>query len=65
MYSDDDLQSAVHAGVIDAKAADALREYVGTMRDGPVADEENFRLASGFNDIFVTIENKWFNFKSI
>jgi hypothetical protein len=55
MYSDDDLQSAVHAGVIDAKAADALREYVGTMRDGPVADEENFRLASGFNDIFVTI----------
>ena len=55
MYSDDDLQSAVHAGVIDAKAADALREYVGTLRDGPVADEENFRLASGFNDIFVTI----------
>jgi hypothetical protein len=55
MYSDDDLQSAVDAGVIDVKAADAFREYVGTLRDGPVADEENFRLASGFNDIFVTI----------
>ena len=55
MYSESDLQSAVAAGVLPAGAADALRSHVTGMRSAPVADEEHFRLVTGFNDIFVTI----------
>ena len=55
MYSESDLQSAVAAGVLPAGAADALRAHVTGMRSAPAADEEHFRLVTGFNDIFVTI----------
>ncbi|WP_232491922.1 hypothetical protein [Novosphingobium kaempferiae] len=55
MYSEDDLQSAVSAGAISAEAADALRAHVSTLRAAPVADEENIRLVTSFNDIFVGI----------
>lgn len=55
MYSESDLQSAVLAGVLPADVADALRTHVTGMRSAPVADEEHFRLVTGFNDIFVTI----------
>ena len=55
MYSESDLQSAVAAGVLPAEAADALRAHVTGMRSAPAADEEHFRLVTGFNDIFVTI----------
>jgi hypothetical protein len=55
MYSDHDLQSAVAAGALSAEAADALRAHVAAMREGPLADEEQFRLITGFNDIFVSI----------
>lgn len=55
MYSEDDLQSAVKAGIIEPSAAEALREFVGRAQSGPQTSEEHFRLVSGFNDIFVTI----------
>jgi hypothetical protein len=55
MYSESDLQSAVSAGIISSEAADALRNHVAAGRDTPFVDEENFRLVSGFNDIFVSI----------
>jgi hypothetical protein len=59
VYSEKDLQSAVSAGVLSHDAAQALRSYVanGTQAAGftPVADEEQFRLVTGFNDIFVSI----------
>jgi MFS family permease len=55
MYSESDLQSAVTAGVISHEAAEALRAHAAGMRTAPVADEEHFRLITGFNDIFVTI----------
>ncbi len=55
MYSESDLQSAVEAGVLPRDAADALRAHVTGMRTAPAADEEHFRLVTGFNDIFVTI----------
>jgi MFS family permease len=55
MYSEADLQSAVGAGAISREAADALRAHAAGMRSAPVADEEHFRLITGFNDIFVTI----------
>lgn len=55
MYSESDLQSAVEAGVMTREAADALRTHANGLRTAPVADEEHFRLVTGFNDIFVTI----------
>lgn len=55
MYSENDLQSAVGAGAISHEAAEAFRAHAAGMRSAPVADEEHFRLITGFNDIFVTI----------
>lgn len=55
MYSQQDLDDAVAAGVITAKDADALRTHVEGQRSTVIADEEQFRLLTGFNDIFVSI----------
>ena len=55
MYSQEDLNSAVSAGVISADAANALRAHVAASRDAVPADAEHFRLVTGFNDIFVSI----------
>ena len=55
MYSEQDLQSAVAAGAISHEAAEALRAHASGLRNAPSADEEHFRLITGFNDIFVTI----------
>ena len=54
MYSQQELDDAVASGAITAKAADALRAYVETQRVA-IPDEEQFRLITGFNDIFVSI----------
>ncbi|HQR12459.1 MAG TPA: hypothetical protein PLW68_14130 [Casimicrobiaceae bacterium] len=55
MYSEEDLASAVAAGVLSEEAAAAFRAHVGQLRLAPAVDEEHFRLISGFNDIFVVI----------
>lgn len=55
MYSESDLESAVAAGVVSRDAANALRRHAEILRAAPVADEEHFRLITGFNDIFVGI----------
>lgn len=55
MYSETDLQSAVDAGVLPKATADALRAHVNGLRASPMVDEEQFRLLTGFNDIFVAI----------
>ncbi|MFM5917560.1 MAG: hypothetical protein ACKOOL_08515 [Novosphingobium sp.] len=55
MYSEADLQSAVGAGALSHEAAEAFRAHAAGLRTAPVADEEHFRLITGFNDIFVTI----------
>ena len=55
MYSQQELDDAVAAGVISAAAADALRAHVEAQRSMPIQDEEQFRLITGFNDIFVSI----------
>ncbi|MFD1951618.1 hypothetical protein ACFSGX_12660 [Sphingomonas arantia] len=55
MYTDTDLDGAVAAGVLTPEAALAFRRYLtGSAGDG-AADEEQFRLLTGFNDIFVAI----------
>lgn len=55
MYSESDLDSAVAAGAMTPEAAAALRAYVSSARQSPMVDEEQFRLITGFNDIFVSI----------
>jgi hypothetical protein len=55
MYSDSDIEAAVAAGVLSPDAAAALRNYVAVRSASPAVDEEQFRLITGFNDIFVSI----------
>ncbi|HUP67636.1 MAG TPA: hypothetical protein VM145_05445, partial [Sphingomicrobium sp.] len=55
MYSQQELDDAVASGVISAEAANALRAYVQGERSTAIPDEEQFRLLTGFNDIFVSI----------
>lgn len=55
MYTEADLTDAVAAGAVPAEYADALRAFVARRRATPPADEEQFRLLTGFNDIFVSI----------
>ena len=55
MYTEEDLDAAVQAGVIDAPAAERFRAFIAGQRSGALADEEHFRLVSSFNDIFVVI----------
>ena len=55
VYSETDLERAVAAGAITPEAAGALRRFVAEQSSTPVVDEEQFRLLTGFNDIFVAI----------
>ena len=55
MYSQQELDDAVASGVITADAANALRAHVEGQRSTAIPDEEQFRLITGFNDIFVSI----------
>ena len=55
MYSQQEIDDAVASGVITAEAADALRAHIARQRSTAIPDEEQFRLITGFNDIFVSI----------
>jgi MFS family permease len=55
MYSQQELDDAVASGVISAEAADALRAHIEGQHSTAIPDEEQFRLITGFNDIFVSI----------
>jgi hypothetical protein len=55
LYSENQIESAVAAGAISAEAAAALRAHVASIAQAPADSEENFRLVTGFNDIFVAI----------
>lgn len=55
MYSDDDLNAAVNAGIFSQDAVRDFRALVARHQHTALADEEHFRLLSGFNDIFVVI----------
>jgi uncharacterized integral membrane protein len=55
MYSQQEIDDAVASGVITAETADALRAHISRQRSTAIPDEEQFRLITGFNDIFVSI----------
>src|SRR3546814_8049524 len=41
--------------VLTPEAATAFRTHIASVRSAPGADEESFRLITGFNDIFVSV----------
>jgi MFS family permease len=55
MYSQQDIDDAVGAGALSLKAAEGLRAHVERQSLSSAVDEEQFRLITGFNDIFVSI----------
>ncbi len=55
MYSEEDLSSAVKAGVLSDETATAFRDHVARLKSETAVDAEHFRLVAGFNDIFVVI----------
>ncbi len=56
MIDERDLDAAVVAGVLDGVTRDRLVAFARDHRRGAAGpDEEQFRLLTGFNDIFVTI----------
>jgi len=55
MYSEEDINSAIEAGVFNQATATAFRNHVAAQRNTPSVDDEHFRLITGFNDVFVVI----------
>ncbi|BDX07921.1 hypothetical protein [Planctobacterium marinum] len=55
MYSDEDLNEAVNKGIFSPAAVNEFRQQFAQARNIHQVDEENFRLLSGFNDVFVVI----------
>lgn len=53
--SADDLEAAVAAGIIDRDTLQRMHRAAAARAGSISADDETFRLLTGFNDIFVTI----------
>lgn len=53
MYTDNDLEQAVEKGIFTASAVEQFRQDALQRRNTHFADEEDFKLVSSFNDIFV------------
>ena len=55
MYTDSDLKNAIKAGIFQEGDVEKFRSFISQEKNTPSVDEENFKLISGFNDIFVVI----------
>lgn len=55
MYSEDNLRSAISAGVLTQDAVNAFKLHIAKIEMAPSKDEERVRLVTGLNDIFVVI----------
>lgn len=55
MYTDEDLNLAVKQQIFSSDAVEQFRRSLNEARNTQAVDEENFRLISGFNDVFVVI----------
>lgn len=55
MYTDEDLDAAVADGIFTREAVSDFRNQISSLKNTPIIDEENFKLISGFNDIYVVI----------
>lgn len=55
MYTDEDLEQAVEQGIFTATAVERFRDHIHQRDNTHKADEEDFKLLTSFNDIFVVI----------
>lgn len=55
MYTDEDLDNAIKSGIFTEEAIAKFRQQISSSQNTVLVDEENFRLISSFNDIFVVI----------
>ncbi|MCX4186609.1 hypothetical protein [Methylophaga sp. OBS4] len=55
MYTDDDLEQAVAKGIFTQSAVERFRTHIQQRNNTYFADEEDFKLITSFNDIFVVI----------
>lgn len=55
MYTDEDLYQAVKKGIFEESAVDDFRRFISRQANTQSVDEENFKLLTGFNDVFVSI----------
>ena len=55
MYTDDDLEQAVDKEIFSRTAVTQFRDFISQRDHTHAADEEDFRLITSFNDIFVVI----------
>ena len=55
MYTEEDLNEAVGKGIFSDDSVNQFRLHIAAQKNTTIADEENFRLISGFNDVFVVI----------
>ena len=62
MYTDNDLDLAIKKKILKAKDVIAFRSYFTQKLSLDIVDEENFKLITSFNDIFVTIASILFLF---
>ena len=55
MYTNEDLNNAVNEGIFTKTDVEKFRTSVSQSHHSPSVDEENFKLLSGFNDIFIVV----------
>ena len=55
MYTNEDLKNAIDKGIFRQEDVEKFRSSVSQSHHSPSVDEENFKLLSGFNDIFVVV----------
>lgn len=55
MYTDEDLEQAVEQDIFSQSAVAQFRDYIHQRDNTHKADEEDFRLITSFNDIFVVM----------
>lgn len=65
MYTNEDLNFAIQKGIFTAAAVDEFRAQLESTQKTRFVDEENFRLVSSFNDIFVVIACSLLLFSSL
>ena len=55
MYTDEDLSTAAEQGIFNPDSVQQFRHFIAQRNNTNLIDEENFRLISSFNDVFVVI----------
>ncbi|MDF3820815.1 hypothetical protein P3G55_12945 [Leptospira sp. 96542] len=53
MYSNDDLNKAVENGIFNQKDVWRFRNFINKSQNSPSVDEEELKLITSFNDVFV------------